>query len=68
MSNEHKQTEADAVLRDSAGSCQECSLWEPERKYRRDMANMGYCPMFDKRTRFDHGNSCTAFRSVQRQR
>jgi hypothetical protein len=41
------------------GVCQTCNLWEPEKGYRPDMANMGYCPLFDKRTRFDHGKQCT---------
>ena len=39
--------------------CQTCNLWEPEKDYRPDMANMGYCPLFNKRTRFDHGTNCT---------
>jgi hypothetical protein len=46
----------------AAGSavCQLCNLWEPERGYQPEMANMGFCPMFNKRTRFNHGSQCTA--------
>jgi hypothetical protein len=46
-------------LAHGSGACQTCNLWEPEKGYRADMANMGYCPLFNKRVRFDHGTQCT---------
>lgn len=49
------------------GVCQTCNLWEPEKKYRPEMANMGYCPLFDKKTRFDHGAKCTGHSDLRRE-
>lgn len=38
--------------------CETCNLWEPYRHLPRDEVNTGYCPLFDKRTRYFDGNGC----------
>ncbi len=43
--------------------CERCEVWEPERRPSPDHEPViGYCPVFDKRTCFDHGDKCTAFK------
>lgn len=47
-----------------AVGCERCTYWEPDKKNPRQMASIGYCPIFDKRTSFDHGKQCTAWRAM----